>query len=69
MIADYDPLHMTERQAVRSIAGGHLLMRPTEDGWSLFTPQGELVFRGRGVDARRRSLEVAYERGALTVFS
>jgi hypothetical protein len=60
---------MTDMTAAQSTAGGHLLLHPDEDGWSLLTPQGELVFRGRGLDARRRSLEVAYERGALTVLS
>jgi hypothetical protein len=61
--------HMTEDRAAQATAGGRLLLRPSEDGWSLLTPQGELVFRARGLDARRRSLEAAYERGALTVLS
>jgi hypothetical protein len=60
---------MTEEPAVQSVFGGRLLLRPSEDGWSLLTPQGELVFRGHGPEARRRSLEVAYERGALAVLS
>jgi hypothetical protein len=60
---------MTEKPAAQSTAGGHLLLRTSEDGWSLLTPQGELVFRARGLDARRRSLEAAYERGALAVLS
>jgi hypothetical protein len=64
MIAD---ARMAEKPAAQSSAGRYLLMRQSEDGWSLLTPQGELVFRARGLDARRRSLEVACERGALAV--
>jgi hypothetical protein len=60
---------MTEKPAVQSVFDGRLLLRPNEDGWSLLTPQGELVYRGDGPEARRRSLEVAYERGALAVLS
>jgi hypothetical protein len=58
---------MTDKAAAQGTVGGYLRLHPDEDGWSLLTPQGELVFRGRGLDARRRSLEVAYERGALAV--
>jgi hypothetical protein len=43
--------------------------RPSEDGSSLLPPQAELVFRRRGRQARRRALEVAYERSALAVLS
>jgi hypothetical protein len=50
-------------------ATGRLLLRPSEDGWSLITQQGELVFRGHGLDSRQRALELAYERGALVVLS
>ena len=56
-----------DKPAAESIAGACLLLRQSEDGWSLLTRHGELVFRGRGPDARCRSLEVAYERGALAV--
>ena len=52
-----------------STAGGYLLLRPTEDGWSLLEPNGDFVFRGLGTGARRRCLEIAYERGAATVRS
>jgi hypothetical protein len=53
----------------RSTAGGYLLLRPTEDGWSLIAPDGEVVYRGLGIGSRRRCLEIAVERGAATVRS
>jgi hypothetical protein len=58
-----------EKPDVQSTAGGYLLLRPTEDGWSLITAEGDVVFRGLGTAARRRCLEIAYERGAATVRS
>jgi hypothetical protein len=58
-----------EKPDVLSAAGGYLILRPTEDGWSLLTADGDLVFRGLGTAARRRCLEIAYERGAATVRS
>lgn len=58
-----------EKPHVSSTDGGYLIMRPTEDGWSLITPVGEVVYRGLGTGARRRCLEIAYERGAATVLS
>ena len=58
-----------EKSNTRSTAGGYLLLRPTEDGWSLLAPDGELVYRGLGIDSRRRCLEIAVERGAATVLS
>jgi hypothetical protein len=39
------------------------------DGWSLVDPEGELVFRALGTNARRRCLEFARARGVLAVFS
>ena len=54
---------------VQSTAGGYLVLRPTEDGWSLITPDGEVVYRGLGIASRRRCLEIAVERGAATVRS
>jgi hypothetical protein len=56
----------SEKAHIRSSA---LLLRPTEDGWSLVTPAGEVIYRGLGTGARRRCLEIAYERGAPTVLS
>lgn len=52
-----------------SARGGYLILRPTEDGWSLITPSGEVLYRGLGIDSRRRCLEIAVERGAATVRS
>ena len=54
---------------VQSTAGGYLILRPTEDGWSLITPDGQVVYRGLGLSSRRRCLEIAVERGAATVLS
>jgi hypothetical protein len=47
----------------------HLLLRPSDDGWTLLTPGGETVFRGLGARARRQCLEVARAVGALAVIS
>jgi hypothetical protein len=58
-----------EGSNTRSTTGGYLLLRPTEDGWSLLAPDGELVYRGLGIDSRRHCLEIAVERRAATVLS
>ncbi len=58
-----------EKRDVHRAAGGYLVLRPTEDGWSLITPDGEVVYRGLGLDSRRRCLEIAVERGAAAVLS
>jgi hypothetical protein len=58
-----------EKPDVQCAAGGYLVLRPTEDGWSLITPDGEVVYRGLGIASRRRCLEIAVERGAATVLS
>jgi len=55
--------------ATESSDGGHLKLRATEDGWSLLTAAGDIVFRGLGTISRRRCLEVARERGAIVVLS
>ena len=47
----------------------HLYLRPTEDGWSLITHDGALVFRGFGVDSRRQCLRYARQLGALAVLA
>jgi hypothetical protein len=59
----------TEKSEIGSTAGGYLVLRATEDGWSLLAPTGDVLYRGLGTAARRRCLEVAYERGAATVRS
>jgi hypothetical protein len=58
-----------EKSDELTTAGGYLILRATEDGWSLITPAGDVVYRGLGTGARRRCLEIAYERGAATVLS
>jgi hypothetical protein len=58
-----------EKPDVQSAAGGYLVLRATEDGWSLITPDGEVLYRGLGIASRRRCLEIAVERGAATVHS
>jgi hypothetical protein len=50
-------------------ASGHLLLRPSEDGWSLITPGGALVFRGMGIAGRRECLEFARDQGVALVLS
>jgi hypothetical protein len=62
-------LHCDEAADAPTIAGGDFILRATEDGWSLVTLRGELVYRGLGVHARHRCLQIAYERGALVVLS
>lgn len=67
---DYHPAAIELSTAdVHRGAGGYLLLRPTGDGWSLMTPAGEVIYRGLGLDSRRRCLEIAVERGAATVLS
>jgi hypothetical protein len=67
---DYHPAAIKLSAAdLQSAAGGCLLLRPTGDGWSLMTPDGEVIYRGFGLDSRRRCLELAVERGAATVLS
>ncbi|MFL5822161.1 MAG: hypothetical protein ACJ764_01820 [Solirubrobacteraceae bacterium] len=46
-----------------------LLLRSTEDGWSLLGPRGELVFRSMGTAARQRCLEFARAQGVLSVLA
>jgi hypothetical protein len=46
-----------------------LSLRATDDGWSLLAPNGDVLFRGIGLAARRRCLELARELGALAVLS
>jgi hypothetical protein len=44
-------------------------IRPTEDGWSLLAPNGQVVFRGLGTASRRQCLEFARSHGVLVVVS
>jgi hypothetical protein len=46
-----------------------LLLRPSDDGWSLLTPDGEVVYRGLGEAGRRQCLKFACARGVLAVIS
>ena len=55
--------------AVQIPAAKRTRLLPTEDGWSLVGPNGELIFRGLGRQARRQCLEAARERGIVAVFS
>jgi hypothetical protein len=58
-------LRTSDRPAARS----SLFLRPTEDGWSLVGPGGELVHRGLGTRSRRECLEYARDHGVISVFS
>lgn len=58
------------RQAlVRAGSTQRYALRATEDGWSLLSPGGEVVFRGLGLASRRACLEFARESGVLAVVS
>lgn len=48
---------------------GWLVLRPTEDGWSLLGPEGGLMFHSPGVRGRRRCLEYARAHGVVSVLS
>lgn len=48
---------------------GHLILRATEDGWSLIGQEGEVVFAARGVGGRHQCLEFARDHGSLALFS
>ncbi len=74
-VATYAPqpaaieLHTSHPAAVHRRAASQLLLRPTEDGWSLLTPDGDLVLRGFGLGSRRQCLQYARSIGVLTVAS
>jgi hypothetical protein len=51
----------------RIAPGTRLALRATEDGWSLIAPDGQLVFRGMGLAARRQCLLYARAHGVLAV--
>ena len=50
-----------------SASGRHMMLAPTEDGWSLLDENGVVVFRGLGGGSRRECLARARELGALSV--
>jgi hypothetical protein len=60
-------LHTSPPAQVHHRAASQLLLRPTEDGWSLLTPDGALVLRGFGLGSRRQCLQYARALGVLTV--
>jgi hypothetical protein len=62
-------LHTSHRTRAAHRATSQLLLRPTEDGWSLLTPDGGLVLRGFGLGSRRQCLQYARALGVLTVAS
>jgi hypothetical protein len=51
----------------RDAATRRLVLRATEDGWSLMTVDNQVVYRGLGVGARRQCLEFARKLGVLAV--
>jgi hypothetical protein len=51
----------------RQAAADRVLLRPTEDGWSLIAQDGAVVFRGLGRAGRRECLQYAYSLGVLSV--
>ncbi len=62
-------IHVAEPRRLRHALGRHPLLAPTEDGWSLVGPAGELLFRGFGVRGRRECLEFARDHGIVAVMS
>jgi hypothetical protein len=58
-----------ERSQATVHSHARLILRPTEDGWSLIGPDGHLVFRGFGLKGRRECLEFARGCGVHAVFS
>jgi hypothetical protein len=62
-------LQLGRKPDASSAAPGHLLLRPTEDGWSLITAQGELVFFSMGIAGRHACLEFARDHGLTFVLS
>jgi hypothetical protein len=77
MIASMTSLAPT--QAARGLSGGfreraqsqvctRLSLQPNGDGWSLVSPNGELVFEAPGTRGRRRCLAFARAHGVLTIF-
>jgi hypothetical protein len=62
-------IEMARTPDVRSIASGCLILRPSEDGWSLIDAHSKVVFRALGIEGRRRCLEFARGLGVLAVLS
>lgn len=51
------------------LSNDHWRLLPTDDGWSLIRPTGEIACRALGVSGRRRCLEFARDHGVLVVYS
>jgi hypothetical protein len=62
-------IHIAEPRRLRHAVGRYPTLAPTEDGWSLVGPAGDLLFRGLGVRGRRECLEFARDRGIVAVMS
>ncbi len=48
-------------------AEGKLILRPDATGWTLASPEGDVVFRARGSNGKRQCLKFALARGAIRV--
>jgi hypothetical protein len=57
-------LHTTDTQTGMPTS---LVLRATEDGWSLLAPDGAVVFSALGVRARHECLAYARDHGSLSV--
>lgn len=62
-------IHVAEPRRLRRALRRYPLLAPTEDGWSLVGPTGELLFRGSGMRGRRECLEFARDHGIVAVMS
>ena len=57
------------RERAQSQICTRLRLQPNGDGWSLFAPDGELVFEAPGTRGRRRCLAFARAHGVLAILS
>jgi hypothetical protein len=62
-------IEIADHRHVHAAAPERFILRPTGDGWALVTPEGQVVFHGLGLKARRECLEFARDYGALSVLT
>ena len=62
-------LRLAKRPNVETATPGYLRLRPSQDGWSLISNAGDVVFHGLGPRGRRECLEYARAHGIVAVLS
>lgn len=60
---------LDQKPNLESAVPGYLLLRPTDDGWMLVRTDGEVIFRGAGVEGRRQCLRFAHDHRAILLRS